>query len=119
MKDRYSYKNGQAVPNPTLQPEYTRNYTLGYSHAFAFNTMVQLELFRSDVYDSIQNATIPADFPNQCPTMPSGLCRKSVNVASELHQGVEFTVRSNPLRRLSLDANYTFLERTIEARPTC
>ena len=27
---------------------------------------------------------------------------------------MEFTVRSNPLRRLSLDANYTFLQRTID-----
>ena len=42
------------------------------------------------------------------------LCRKAVNIAKELHQGVEVTVRSNPLRRLTLDANYTFLQRTID-----
>ena len=114
LKDRYSYKNGQAVPNPTLQSEHTRNYTLGYSHAFAYSTMMQVELFRSDVYDAIQNATIPAEFPNQCKSLSPTLCRKAVNTAKELHQGAEVTVRSNPLRRLTLDANYTFLQRTIE-----
>lgn len=113
LKDRYSYKNGQAVPNPTLQPEYARNYALGYSHAFSFKTMMQVELFRSDVYDSIQNATIPAEFPNQCPTMPAGTCRKAVNIGKEVHKGVEFTVRSTPWSRLTLDANYTFLNRSL------
>ena len=117
LKDRYSYKNGQAVPNPTLQPEHTRNYNLGYSHAFSFKTMMQVELFRSDVYDAIQNAIIPAEFPNQCPTLSPTICRMSVNVAKELHQGVEVTVRSTPLRRLSFDANYTFLQRTIDGPP--
>jgi iron complex outermembrane receptor protein len=113
LKDRYSYKNGQAIPNPTLQPEHTRNWTLGYSHVFRFDTMMQLDLFRSDVYDAIQNATIPAQFPNQCPTLPEGLCQKSVNVAKEVHQGVEFTIRSTPVSRLTIDANYSFLNRTI------
>jgi iron complex outermembrane receptor protein len=113
LKDRYSYKNGQAIPNPTLQPEHSRNWSLGYAHVFAFNTMMQLDLFRSDVYDAIQNATIPSEFPDQCPTMPLGTCRQSVNVGKEVHQGVEFTVRSSPLSRLTLNANYTFLNRTI------
>ncbi len=113
LKDRYSYKNGQAIPNPTLQPEHTRNYNLGYSHVFGLSTMMQLELFRGDVYDAIENATIPSQFAGQCPTMPAGTCRQSVNVGKEVHQGVEFTVRSSPLRHLTLDANYSFLNRTI------
>jgi iron complex outermembrane receptor protein len=113
LKDRYSYKNGQAIPNPTLQPEHARNWSLGYSHVFAFNTMMQFDLFRSDVYDAIENATIPAEFPNQCPSLPEGTCQQSVNVGKEVHQGAEFTVRSSPLSRLTLDANYSFLNRTI------
>jgi iron complex outermembrane receptor protein len=117
LKDRYSYKNGQAIPNPTLRPEHSRNWNLGYSHAFAFDTMVQLEFFRTDVYDAIQNATIPSGFPDQCPSMPEGTCRQSVNVGKEVHQGVEFTVRSSPMRRLTLNANYTFLNRTISGPP--
>jgi iron complex outermembrane receptor protein len=118
LKDRYSYKNGQAIPNPTLQPEHTRNWTLGYSHVFRFDTMMQLDLFRSDVYDAIQNATIAAQFPNQCPSLPLGVCQQSVNVAKEVHQGVEFTVRSTPVSRLTVDTNYSFLNRTITGPET-
>jgi iron complex outermembrane receptor protein len=113
LKDRYSYKNGQAIPNPALQPEHTRNWTLGYSHVFRFDTMMQVDLFRSDVYDAIQNATIPAEFANQCPSLPLGVCQQSVNVAKEVHQGVEITVRSTPVSRLTVDTNYSFLNRTI------
>jgi iron complex outermembrane receptor protein len=113
LKDRYSYKNGQAIPNTTLQPEHARNWSLGYSHVFRFDTMMQVDLFRSDVYDAIENATIPAQFSNQCPSLPEGFCQQSVNVGKEVHQGVEFTIRSTPTRRLTIDTNYSFLNRTI------
>jgi iron complex outermembrane receptor protein len=114
MKDRYSYKNNQAVPNPLLEPEHARNYTLGYIHAFAGNnSTMRVEVFRSDVYDAIENAIIPAQFTNQCKSYSSSKCQKSVNIGNELHQGAEFTVRSSPLRRLDLAANYTYLQRKI------
>jgi iron complex outermembrane receptor protein len=113
FKDRYSYKNGQAIVNPRIEPEHARNWSLGYSHVFPANTMMQVDLFRSDVYDAIENATIPAEFPNQCPSLPAGACQQSVNIGKEVHQGAEFTVRSSPLKRLTLDANYSFLNRTI------
>jgi len=117
LKDRYSYKNGQAIPNPTLTPEHTRNYDLGYSQVLPFKTIVQVELFRSDVYDAIENATIYVD-TNLCTSLkqnpPPYICRQAVNVGDELHQGAEVTLRSNPLRRLSFDANYTFLQRYID-----
>ena len=109
LKDRYSYKNGKAIPNPTLQPEHSRNWTLGYAHAFAFNTMMQVELFRSDVYDAIRDAQFPSD---DCEETP-GFCRQSVNIGKEVNQGVEFTIRSTPIPRLTLDTNYTFLNRKI------
>jgi iron complex outermembrane recepter protein len=114
LKDRYSYKNGQAVPNTTLQPEHTRNWSAGYSHLFSWKTTMQLDVFRSDVYDAIENATISADYSGQCPSLKDPtLCQKSVNVGKEVHQGVEFTLRSTPVSRLAVDANYSFLNRTI------
>ena len=111
LKDRYSSKMGKAVPSPDLKPERARNYSLGYSHAFAFNTTMQLELFRSDVYDAIAKTYIPEENPDQC---TGTKCEKSINVAEEVHEGFEFTVRSSPFRRLNLTANYTFLQRTID-----
>jgi iron complex outermembrane recepter protein len=116
LKDRYSYKNGQALPNPSIKPEHARNYTLGYSHNFAFNTMMQLELFRSDVYDAIANNVFPVASATLCPssnTTAGNFCQQSVNVANELHQGFELTIRTSPISRLNLNTNYTFLQRTI------
>jgi len=114
LKDRYSYKNGKAIPNPTIRPEHANNWSLGYSHVFPFKlTMIQLDLFRSDVSDAIQNAFIPAEFPDQCPSLSEDTCQKTINVGKELHEGAEFTVRSNPLSRLTVNANYTFLNRSI------
>ncbi len=113
LKDRYSYRYGRAIPNPTLQPEHTRNWSVGYSHAFGRSTMVQADLFRSDVYDAIQNAIVPSEYEGQCPSMAAGTCQKAVNIGKEIHQGTEFAVRSNPVSRLALSANYSYLNWTI------
>ena len=113
LKDRYSYRYGKAIPNPTLQPEHARNWNLGYSHVFGRSTMFRADLFRSDVTDAIQNAIIPAERENQCPSMPDGKCQQAVNIGKEVHQGVEFAVRSNPLSRLMVDVNYSFLKWSI------
>jgi iron complex outermembrane recepter protein len=116
LKDRYSYASGRAIPNPTLEPEHARNYNLGFTHAFpANNTTIQVEVFRSDVYDAIENAIVPAPSTTLCKNYDSkGLkCQQFVNVGNEIHKGAEFTVRSNPVRRFDLAANYTYLQRII------
>lgn len=116
LKDRYSYKNGQAIPNPELQPEHSRNYSLGYSHTFGATTMMQLELFRSDVYDAISKDIIPAPVPGICESFdPDGLlCQRAINIAKELHQGVEFAVRTSPVRRLNLNMNYSYVQKSVD-----
>jgi iron complex outermembrane receptor protein len=114
MKDRYSYKNNRAIPNPTLEPEHSRNWSIGYSHVFPFRTMFQVELFRSDVYDAIERAYVPEPSPNFCRRSGRrGFCEQSVNVGDAVNQGVELTVRSNPHSRLTLDLNYSYLSRSI------
>ncbi|MBN2321457.1 MAG: TonB-dependent receptor [Acidobacteria bacterium] len=113
MKDRYSYKNNKAIPNPTLEPEHSRNWSIGYSHVFPFRTMFQVELFRSDVYDAIEKGYIP-DPEELCKKSDrKGYCQQSFNVGDAVNQGVEFTVRSNPHSRLTIDLNYTYLNRNI------
>jgi iron complex outermembrane recepter protein len=117
LKDRYSYKSGMALPNPTLEPEHARNYSLGYTQSLAANTMVQIEVFRSDVYNAIENAIVPAQFSNQCKSFASDKCQKAVNIGNEIHKGAEFSVRSSPVRRLNVVANYSFTERNITGPP--
>jgi iron complex outermembrane receptor protein len=117
LKDRYSYRYGRAIPNPAIQPEHARNWNLGYSHVLGRNTILRADLFRSSVRDAIQNAVIPADYENQCPSMPAGKCQQALNVGEETHQGVEFAVRSTAMPRLTLDANYSFLQWTTSGPP--
>ena len=38
-------------------------------------------------------------------------------MGAELHQGVNVTVRTSPVRRLTVDANYSFLHREISGTP--
>ena len=114
MKDRYSYKNNRAIPNPTLKPENTRNWSLGYAHVLPFRSMVQVELFRSDVYDAIARAYVPEPSENFCRRSDlRGYCEQSVNVGKELHHGVEITMRSDLHPRASLDLQYSYLSRSI------
>jgi iron complex outermembrane receptor protein len=114
MKDRYDYKNGKAIPNPTLESENTRNWSIGYSHAFPFKTMAQVELFRSDVDDAIEKTFISDPTGETCPNSDrDGFCQQSVNVGKELHQGVEILIRSNGFSHVSLDMHYSYLSRSI------
>ena len=52
----------------------------------------------------------PGEF---CPEY-DGLCEQWTNIAREVHQGFEISVRSTPIRRLTLDASYSYINRTIE-----
>jgi iron complex outermembrane receptor protein len=112
MMDRYSERMGSGITNPSLRPESSRNYTLGYSQLFGVSTMGQIELFRSDMYDVIERTNVPEAFPDQCPgnNFP-GFCTQTINVGKVLNQGIELTLRTNPVRNMTMNAHYTFLNR--------
>jgi iron complex outermembrane receptor protein len=120
IKERYSGRFGQALPNPDLGPEHARNWTFGYARSFAPRTVVQADLFRSDVRDAIENATVNLGITLgkiECPQNPTA-CKVFVNVGGEVRQGAELTVRSTPLPQLTLDANYAYLNRSLGSMPT-
>jgi iron complex outermembrane receptor protein len=117
LKDMYSFKLNQALPNPELQPERSQNWSFGYSRAFGLRTVAQLELFRSNLHDAIESVTVP-ETTNLCKSNslnspPAYVCSQDWNASKEVHEGVEFTVRSTPLSRLTLDASYTYLDKQI------
>ena len=50
-----------------------------------------------------------------CPNSKiNGFCSEMANIGSEVHQGIEFEVRSTPIQRLTLNASYSYLNRTIK-----
>jgi iron complex outermembrane receptor protein len=117
LKDMYSYKMGSGLPNPDLQPEHSNNWQIGYSRAFAAKTVAQLELFRSDLYDAIESIPVPASelaSADTCTGNGPYTCAMDQNATHETHEGVEMTVHSTPVQRLSLDANYTYVDKAID-----
>jgi iron complex outermembrane receptor protein len=113
IKDRYSYKAGRAIPNPMLEPERARTWTVGYSRAIATRTVAQVDVFRSDVRDEIENIFFLSPLCTGGGKGGAGSCQQAVNVGEELHAGVNLAVRSTPMSRLTVDANYGFLHREI------
>jgi iron complex outermembrane receptor protein len=114
LKESYSYRLGQAIPNPDLKPEQSRNWNFGYAHVFGAGTVVQVELYRSDLGNAIQTVYIkdPGSFCTNTGAL-AGYCSQNVNIAKEVHEGAEINVRSTPIPRLTLDANYTYINRSL------
>jgi iron complex outermembrane receptor protein len=114
LKESYSYRLGAAIPNPDLKPEQSRNWNIGYSHVFATKTVAQVEYFRSDLGDAIQSVYItdPGSFCTNTGAL-AGYCSQNVNIAKEVHEGFEISIRSSLLSRLTLDANYSYINRSI------
>ncbi len=119
LKDIYSASLGAGLPNPNLQPEHSRNWNLGYSQVVGARTLVQLTLFRSDLRNAIESVfvTDPGGSSPATALCPNsriiGFCSEMANIGNEVHEGVEFEVRSTPFSRLTLNASYSFLNRTI------
>jgi iron complex outermembrane recepter protein len=114
LKESYSYRLGQAIANPDLKPERSRNWNIGYSHVFAAKTVAQVEYFRSDLRDAIQSVYI-TDPGSLCTNTGAltGFCNQNMNISKEVHEGFEISIRSSPLSRLTLDANYSYINRSL------
>lgn len=99
IRDRYSYRFGQALPSPYLAAERADHWSVGYSHLFGRETLVQTDLFRSNIAGAIESFYLrPNLFQLQ-------------NIGQEVYQGAELVLQSRSTDRLTLDANYTFLNR--------
>lgn len=54
MKDRYSYRSGQALPNPDLQSEQTINIDFGLTFKLNNQWYIKPELFSNHLFNTIQ-----------------------------------------------------------------
>ncbi len=118
LKESYSYRLGRAIPNPELKPEKTRGWNIGWSHAFPAKTVAQIEYFHNNLRDAIESVYVldpgnPDPFCDNTGAL-AGYCSQNVNIANEIHQGFEISVRSTPASRLTLDINYSYINRTID-----
>ncbi|MDP9055692.1 MAG: TonB-dependent receptor [Acidobacteriota bacterium] len=120
LKDIYSAGLGSGLPNPNLRPEHSLNWNAGYSRTIGSRTLAQIVLFRSDVHNAIEAVYVTDPGGSSaatayCPNSKIvGYCSEMTNIGKEVHQGVEFEVRSTPLPRLTINASYSFLNRNIK-----
>lgn len=99
IKDRYSYRMGQAIPNPDLREERSNNWEVGYSHLLGLRTFAEVSLFRSDVSNSTQRFYLQ---PNLF---------QFRNIGEARYLGGEFGIRTSLTSRILWNANYTYLSR--------
>jgi iron complex outermembrane receptor protein len=107
IKDRYSYRMGQAIPNPDLHAEVALNYDLSYSGKVAEKLALQASIFQSNIDDIIQQVdnAQPGRFQLQ-------------NAGKARFYGAEAGFDYQILSGLKLGSNYSFIKRKNKTIPS-
>ncbi|MDD1620826.1 MAG: TonB-dependent receptor, partial [Methylococcaceae bacterium] len=113
IKDRFSYRLGTAVANPTLRPETALNYELGLDNkAFGFMDY-GANLFFSQIDDTIESVTLPDN--TSC---NGGLsCTQMQNIGQQENLGIELFATAQINDQWRAHANYTWLDRNNISSP--
>ncbi|WP_343589260.1 TonB-dependent receptor [Flavobacterium sp.] len=100
IKDRYSYRMGTAIANPDLKPEKAINYELNYTANLFEKITFQTALFYSSLSDAILNVSNVEPGKSQMQ-----------NFGEADYKGMEAQLNYAILENLSLNLNYTYIER--------
>ncbi|WP_209329723.1 TonB-dependent receptor plug domain-containing protein [Lunatimonas salinarum] len=100
IKDRYSFRLGSAIPNPSLHAEHAVNYDLTYSGSIASSFSFSTSLFRSDIADIIQRVD----------DVEPGLFQLQ-NAGKARFMGLEANLTQKLTQQIQIGANYTYLSR--------
>lgn len=108
LKDRYSYRMGQALPNPDLRPERALHYEIGYSGPLAAGIRVRAAAFLGDLSEAIIQVD---DVARTAANAPLFQLR---NFGRVENRGLEAGLEQAPLPWLRWSASYTRLDRRNE-----
>lgn len=106
IKDRYSYKLGNYIPNPDLEEESIVNYEVGGVKSFELVTF-KAALFYAKIEDYIQNAYVPIWY-NKGATHTQQQQLQNIGDVSE--KGFELETSFMFSESLSFDGSYTRLD---------
>ena len=106
IKDRYSYRMGQAIPNPGLTAEVAVNYDLSYTGKIAEKLNLQASIFKSDIDDIIQQ--VDNVQPNRFQLQNAGKAK---------FYGAEAGLDYQVVKGIKLGSNYTFIKRKNKTNP--
>lgn len=107
IKDRYSYRLGQAIPNPNLQPESAVHYDIGYDGEVVKDLNLHVSLFAAMIEDTIQRVDNVA---------PGGIWQLQ-NVGESRHLGTELGFDYKAHEAVQFGVNYTCLDRKNISQP--
>ncbi len=103
MKDKYSYKQGTALPNPNLKPEEAINYELGYQNTFFKRIALKTAIFYSDISDMVIQVRVPN------PSNPATTLNQNQNIGDVRRYGAELDVSGSIITNLNGGFNYTYI----------
>ncbi|WP_263833610.1 TonB-dependent receptor plug domain-containing protein [Sulfurospirillum oryzae] len=106
IKDRYSFKMGNYVPNPDLQEESIVNYEIGGTKSFDLVTF-KAALFYADIRDYIQSAYVPIWYK---PTGAAVQQQQLKNIGEVSEKGIELEASFLLADHFSFDGSYTYLD---------
>jgi len=100
LKDRYSARLGNFIPNPDLGPEQARNYEIGYQGQPWAGAQAEAALFWNDIQDKIQvvrpNPALNCSATNRCQMQNVGKARiKGIELGLKTPLGTQWEVGGN------------------------
>ncbi len=106
MKDRYSYRNGTALPNPDLKSETALNLELGSAIEIADRLNFQPELFYSRLNNTIQMVS-----------NVQGDLSQMLNTGESVFKGIDISIVYQPLSVLNIYAAWSYIQRKNISNP--
>jgi iron complex outermembrane receptor protein len=103
LKDKYSYKQGTALPNPNLKPEKSINYELGYQDTFLKKIALKTAIFYSDITDMVMQVKVPD------PSNPATTLNQNQNIGDVRRYGAELDVSGSIITNLNGGFSYTYV----------
>lgn len=105
IKNRYSFRLGNAIPNPDLNPESALHYELGLRGAPWKNASGQVAVFYSKLKDAMQSQKVAS-------TLCGGTtCNQEQNVGEARHTGIELSLDQAITSAWQAGFAYTYLNR--------
>ncbi|MBK7223438.1 MAG: TonB-dependent receptor [Saprospiraceae bacterium] len=107
LKDRYSYRLGQGIPNPDLKSESAIHYELAYTGKAAQQKLtIQLNAFYSQLIDAIQQVD-----------QVQGNLFQLQNTGKARFAGLEASLEYRLSNQWQLGANYAYIDQKNQDRP--
>lgn len=106
MKDRYSYRNGTALPNPDLKSETALNLELGSAIEIADKLNFSPEMFYSRLNNTIQMVS-----------NVQGDLSQMQNTGEAVFKGIDLSIVYQPVSSFNIYAAYSYIKRKNMSNP--